>query len=221
VGDRWSLLILRDIILHDRRHYTALLEHNPERISTSVLARQLAKLEAAGLLRAQRDRLHRQRVEYSLTETAIRLLPVMVQLAAWSVRCNGASADSRISRLERGGPALWARCMDALRAAHLLPRPLAGYRKRLPPMPCDFTEQSAGRDLPKADAGDFAVFRRDGEFRRAMHAGRGAFLRRAVDLLEAPVKAPLAGVAHGLAEAAVDFRDRRAEPQPAVDGDGQ
>ena len=84
-GDRWTLLVLRDIIFTGARHFRELL-HGPERISSNILADRLDLLVAQGLLTRTDDPSHKQKVIYSLTEQAIDLVPVFGQLSAWGTR---------------------------------------------------------------------------------------------------------------------------------------
>ncbi len=123
LGDRWSLLVLRDVMFADRRHYRELLLASDERISTKLLADRLRSLTAAGLLTRVADPTHRQKAIYSLTERSIALLPTLVQLGVWSHR--ELSASDELSRyaetLARGGPDLQASFMDDLREAHVGP----------------------------------------------------------------------------------------------------
>jgi DNA-binding HxlR family transcriptional regulator len=122
LGDRWSLLILRDIMFADRRHYRELLAAD-EGISTKVLADRLRSLTDAGLLTRRDDPTHKQKAIYSLTERSIALVPVLTHLGVWSHR--HLSASDELSRsaevLFRGGPDLWESFMDDLREAHLGP----------------------------------------------------------------------------------------------------
>jgi hypothetical protein len=79
---------------------------------------------ADGLLTRAGDPLHKQKVTYSLTEQAIELVPVFVQLAAWGTRNLPASAEyaARLEVLISGGPPAWAAFMDELRETHLGPQ---------------------------------------------------------------------------------------------------
>lgn len=121
IGDRWSLVILRDIMFGGRRHYRELLELSDEGISTNILADRLKKLSAAGLLTRSDDPTHKQRSIYSLTEMAISLVPLFVELGAWGRRWLPATRQYsiRAQLLEEGGPDMWARFMDDLRTEHL------------------------------------------------------------------------------------------------------
>lgn len=126
LGDRWSLIVIRDVMFGARRHYRDLLDHSEEGIASNILADRLRKLVAAGLLSKRADPAHRQRTIYSLTEPAIDLVPLLAQMGAWGRRHRPASPDLsiRAELLERGGPAMWAAFMDELRSLHLgAPRP--------------------------------------------------------------------------------------------------
>lgn len=121
IGDPWSLIVLRDIMFGDRRHYRELLAASEEGIASNILADRLKRLVEAGLLTASADRSHKQRLIYSLTEPAIQLVPVLVQLGAWGRAHRPATPELsvRSELLERGGPEMWARFMDELRSRHL------------------------------------------------------------------------------------------------------
>ncbi|GAA1172063.1 winged helix-turn-helix transcriptional regulator [Nesterenkonia xinjiangensis] len=121
LGDSWSLIIIRDVIFGDRRHYRRLLEESEEGIASNILGDRLKRLLAAGVLTRAQDPTHRQRRIYSLTEAGIQLVPVLVQLGAWGRRHQPASAELsvRARLLEEGGPALWEEFMEELRGRHL------------------------------------------------------------------------------------------------------
>jgi DNA-binding HxlR family transcriptional regulator len=121
LGDRWSLIVIRDIMFGGLRHFRELLNGSLEGIASNILADRLKRLVAAGLLTRRDDPTHRQKAIYSLTEPAIQLLPVLAQLGAWGRRHTPTepALAIRAQLLEEGGPALWAEFMDELRHAHL------------------------------------------------------------------------------------------------------
>ena len=86
IGDRWSLLVIRDIIFGNRRHFRELLTRSEEGISSNILADRLKTLVAQGILTRADDPTHRQKAVYSLTEKAIELVPVIAQMAYWGRR---------------------------------------------------------------------------------------------------------------------------------------
>jgi DNA-binding HxlR family transcriptional regulator len=131
IGDRWSLLVLRDVMFGNRRHFRVLQQRSEEGIASNILADRLRRLVADGLLtRAQAGRGHR--AEYSLTEPAIQLVPVIAALGEWGARHRPTTPSLRVRAelLAEGGPDLWNEFMAELRAEHLgtpLP-PRAGPR---------------------------------------------------------------------------------------------
>ena len=120
LGDRWSLLILRDIIFGGARRFRELLRCE-ERIASNVLADRLRTLVEAGLLTRSGDPTHKQKAVYSLTEKAIALVPVFAQIGAWGSRWLPATEALciRARLMEAGGPPLWERFMAELRQEHL------------------------------------------------------------------------------------------------------
>jgi DNA-binding HxlR family transcriptional regulator len=121
LGDRWSLLIIRDMMFGNRRHFRALLTGSEEGIATNILADRLHRLTALGMITSIPDPGHKQRILLSLTEPAIQLVPVLAQLGAWGRRHLPVTRELsiRAELLERGGPELWDRFMDELRVLHL------------------------------------------------------------------------------------------------------
>jgi DNA-binding HxlR family transcriptional regulator len=85
-GDPWSLLVVRDIVYFGKRTFSEFLAAE-ERIAPSVLADRLAHLERRGILtRGRDDGGDRRRTSYRLTETGLALVPVLLEIAAWSAR---------------------------------------------------------------------------------------------------------------------------------------
>jgi DNA-binding HxlR family transcriptional regulator len=121
LGDKWSLVVLRDIMFADRRYFRDLLQSSEEGIASNILAARLQALVDHGLVTRTDDPAHRQRVIYNLTESAIQLLPLMIQLGAWGTRHTPAAPEFglRFQTLENKGPELWDQLMDELRRRHL------------------------------------------------------------------------------------------------------
>jgi len=82
-GDRWTLLILRDIVFAGRRHFRELLRGSDEGITSSVLADRIDRLIDAGVLTRADDPAHKQKVVYSLTSSGIELVPVLAAIGDW------------------------------------------------------------------------------------------------------------------------------------------
>lgn len=119
-GDKWSLLILRDMIFGGKRHFRELLR-SEEGISSNILADRMRTLVEIGMLTKADDPTHKQKAIYSLTEMAIALLPVFAHLGAWGRQWLPVSPELsiRAQLMEEGGPDMWERFMAELRAEHL------------------------------------------------------------------------------------------------------
>ncbi len=120
-GDKWSLLVVRDMMFGNRRHFRELLSRSEEGIASNILADRLKKLTEMGMITRTDDPTHKQKGIYSLTEKAIQLVPVFAQIGAWGRRHLPVSEELSIRAevLEKGGPTMWARFMDELRVLHL------------------------------------------------------------------------------------------------------
>jgi DNA-binding HxlR family transcriptional regulator len=116
LGDKWSLLILRDMIFGGKRHFRELLR-SQEGIASNILADRLRRLVEQGLLTKVDDPTHRQKAIYSLTEMAIALVPVFAQIGAWGCKYLPVSEELgiRATLLDDGGPEMWERFMRELR----------------------------------------------------------------------------------------------------------
>jgi len=84
-GDRWSLLIVRDLMVRGLRSFRE-FQQSGEGIATNILADRLQKLAAAGIIDAQAEEADARRVNYRLTEKGIDLAPVMLELLVWGAR---------------------------------------------------------------------------------------------------------------------------------------
>jgi DNA-binding HxlR family transcriptional regulator len=85
LGDRWSLLIIRDLMVRGLRTYKEFLQSG-EGIATNILADRLQKLRAAGIITAETGDLDARRVNYRLTQKGIDLAPVLLELLIWGAR---------------------------------------------------------------------------------------------------------------------------------------
>jgi len=83
LGDRWCLMIIRDLMFKDRKYYRDFMDAG-EGISTNILASRLLKLEAADIITKSQDPEHGKRFIYKLTDKGIALLPVMMSMMAWA-----------------------------------------------------------------------------------------------------------------------------------------
>jgi DNA-binding HxlR family transcriptional regulator len=84
-GDRWSLLIIRDLMVRGSRTFKDFQEAG-EGIATNILADRLRNLQAASLIIPEADKTDARRMNYRLTEKGIALAPVMLELLIWGAR---------------------------------------------------------------------------------------------------------------------------------------
>src|SRR5690349_20671179 len=82
-GDKWSLLIIRDLMFFGKRYYNEFLA-SEECISTNLLAERLTMLEKEKIIKKERDKSHKQKMLYTLTEKGIDLAPVIINIGLWS-----------------------------------------------------------------------------------------------------------------------------------------
>jgi len=85
LGDRWTLLVIRDLLFIGKRRFGELLS-SPEGIPTNILSDRLRRLEEGGLVEKVPYQLRPPRYEYQLTAKGRDLLPVLRTLAEWSLR---------------------------------------------------------------------------------------------------------------------------------------
>lgn len=84
LGDRWSLLVVRDLLFAGFRTYKELLS-SEEGIATNILADRLEHLEAAGIVTSERDPEDGRRRVHRLTAKGVDLAPVLLELSRWAV----------------------------------------------------------------------------------------------------------------------------------------
>lgn len=85
LGDRWSLLIIRDLMVRGFRTFKEFLESG-EGVATNILANRLKRLEASGIIVAEAEETDRRRLNYRLTEKGVDLAPVLLELLLWGAR---------------------------------------------------------------------------------------------------------------------------------------
>jgi DNA-binding HxlR family transcriptional regulator len=104
-GDRWTLLILRDLMFKKLKTFKEFLESGEE-IATNVLADRLQRLLEQGIVTSERSASDARIVTYTPTPKGLDLLPVLVEIVLWSARYEKTAAPAklieRISK-DRGG----------------------------------------------------------------------------------------------------------------------
>jgi DNA-binding HxlR family transcriptional regulator len=82
-GDRWSLLIIREIMLQGKKTYSEFLEAD-EGIASNILIARLKHLEAEGIVEKSRDPENRRAFIYELTKKGRDLAPILLEIIIWS-----------------------------------------------------------------------------------------------------------------------------------------
>lgn len=83
IGDKWSLVILRDIILFGKTFYKDFL-NSSEKIATNILANRLVLLESEGIINKLNDPENQKRYIYSPTKKGLDLIPLLIEMVLWS-----------------------------------------------------------------------------------------------------------------------------------------
>lgn len=96
-GDRWSLLVVRDLMFMNRPSFKELLDGG-EKIATNILADRLRKLEAEGIVSKWQNPADSRKIVYRLTEKGIDLAPVLIEMIVWSARYEKTAAPAKTVR---------------------------------------------------------------------------------------------------------------------------
>lgn len=83
LGDKWSLLIIRDLIFDNKSTYSDFLA-SEEKIATNILANRLASLESKGFIQKQPISTNKARYRYKLTPLSIDLVPMFIEIILWT-----------------------------------------------------------------------------------------------------------------------------------------
>lgn len=117
LGDRWTLVIVRDLMVGSTRFGQFL--DSGEAIATNILADRLARLERGGIVTKQRDSEHGARYIYELTDKGLDLVPLLIEIARWSVKHNAdvTMPPGLLGRIEQEPEAVVTELVDALKKA--------------------------------------------------------------------------------------------------------
>lgn len=85
-GDKWSLLIIRDIVFSGKTSYGQFLESD-EKIATNILSSRLKTLGDGGIITKQRDPHKKTKYIYKLAPRGLELMPLLVDLIIWAAEC--------------------------------------------------------------------------------------------------------------------------------------
>jgi len=100
LGDRWSLLIIRDMMLRGFRSYKEFLE-SFEGIATNILADRLRRLEAHGIITSERDPADGRKLIYLLTAKGIDLAPVLTEMVLWAAGHEDTGNQALIRQMQK------------------------------------------------------------------------------------------------------------------------
>ena len=107
-GDRWSLLIVRDMMVRGYRTFRE-FQQSGEGIATNILSDRLRKLEGAGLLITEPSAEDARSTHYRLTKKGIALAPVLLELLIWAAHHEATDApDAFIAQMEQNRAAVLA-----------------------------------------------------------------------------------------------------------------
>lgn len=84
-GDKWSLLILRDLVFKNKSYYQDFAD-SEEGISTNILAERLERLKREGLIESKPDKSNARKIVYSPTDKALDLIPLILEIIDWSAK---------------------------------------------------------------------------------------------------------------------------------------
>ncbi len=98
-GDRWSLLIVRDIVFRGKKTYGEFL-NSEEGFATNILASRLASLVREGILKKRAYRGDARKDTYLLTEKGLDLIPLLFEMLLWSAKYDSRSEAKKIRRLQ-------------------------------------------------------------------------------------------------------------------------
>jgi len=84
-GDKWSLLVLRDLLFKGKRRFVEFLSAE-EGISTNILTERLTRLEAEGLITKSIDETNKRQFLYAPTQKGLDLLPAILEISLWSAK---------------------------------------------------------------------------------------------------------------------------------------
>ena len=111
LGDRWSLLIIRDMLLLGSRTFKDLL-NSYERPATNILTDRLRRLEAYGIITPQKDPADGRKLFYLLTPKGIDLAPVLTEMVLWAAAHEKTENETLVRQMKKDKEGFIAACRD-------------------------------------------------------------------------------------------------------------
>ncbi len=120
IGDKWTLLIIRDMIISGKRYFGEFLK-SEEKIASNILTNRLRSLENEGIIYKKKDKEHRQKIIYLLTQKGIDLFPIIMENARWSLKYQPVDKnDAKMAKsILDGGTDKMKSIMEKLKEVHL------------------------------------------------------------------------------------------------------
>ncbi len=119
IGDKWTLLIIRDMIISGKRYFGEFLK-SKEKIASNILTNRLQSLEKEGIIYKTKDAKHKQKIIYVLTEKGIDLFPILMENARWSLKYKPVDKNDAkvVKSLLDGGVEKMKLIMEELKRTH-------------------------------------------------------------------------------------------------------
>lgn len=95
LGDKWALLILRDMVFAGKSTYSEFLQ-SEEKVATNILANRLATLESQGFITKEVAADKRSKFTYRLTEKGLDLLPLLLEITRWGAKYSPAGGEATL-----------------------------------------------------------------------------------------------------------------------------
>ena len=95
-GDKWSLLIIRDVMMNGKLSYGEFLQ-SEEKIATNILAKRLQTLEAEKILLKEVSPQNKSKFEYTLTQKGVELLPILIEIMDWGNKYNENCSQKKLT----------------------------------------------------------------------------------------------------------------------------
>ncbi|GGF29045.1 winged helix-turn-helix transcriptional regulator [Flavobacterium limi] len=119
-GDKWSLLIVRDLMLHKKCTYGELAKSD-EKIATNILAARLLSLEENGIIQKLEHPDSKAKVLYQLTQKGIDLIPIIVEINLWAEKYMEIPEKRKelVSQMNADKEGFIRNSINELKAAHI------------------------------------------------------------------------------------------------------
>jgi len=120
IGDKWTLLIIRDMMIGGKRYFREFLK-SKEKIASNILTNRLQSLEKEGIIYKKKDKEHKQKIIYLLTQKGIDLFPILMENARWSLKYKLVDKnDAKVAKsILEGGTHKMKFIMEELKKTHL------------------------------------------------------------------------------------------------------